>query len=147
MTDTLALTQQTLDYRAALKAVAAAAEQAETLGVKVSIAVVGRSGQPLAQLSLNEAPPQTSLLALRKARTSAGFKVPSSFFRDRNAEDIHLLAALDTHPDLLMLGGGLPISLAGECIGAIGVSGASQEQDIACAEAALAVLGVTAEQA
>ena len=142
MTDTLAATQQTLDYRAALKAVTAASEQAEALGVKVSIAVVGRAGQPLAQLSLNDAPPQTALLALRKARTSAGFKVPSNFFRDNNAEDVHLLAALDTHPDLLMLGGGLPIKLAGECIGAIGVSGASQAEDIACAEAALAALGV-----
>lgn len=140
MSDTLAVTQQTLGYRAALKAVTAAAEQAETLGVRVSIAVVGRSGQPLAQLSLNDAPPQTALLALRKARTSAGFKVPSNFFRDKNAEDVHLLTALDSHPDLLMLGGGLPILLAGECIGAIGVSGASQDQDIACAEAALAAL-------
>ncbi len=145
MTDTLALTQQTLDYRAALKAVSAASEQAETLGVRVSIAVVGRAGHPLAQLSLNDAPPQTALLALRKARTSAGFKVASNFFRDKNADDVHLLAALDTHPDLLLLGGGLPIRLAGECIGAIGVSGASQAEDIACAEAALAALGVTAD--
>ncbi|PSL13863.1 uncharacterized protein GlcG (DUF336 family) [Marinobacterium halophilum] len=144
MSESLAVTQQSLDYRAALKAATAASEQAETLGVNVSIAVVGRGGQPLAQLSLNNAPPQTQQLALRKARTSAGFKVPSSFFRDRNADDVHLLAALDTHPDLLMLGGGLPILLAGECIGAVGVSGASQAQDIACAEAALAALGVSA---
>lgn len=145
MTDTLALTQQTLDYRAALKAVTAAGEQAETLGVNISIAVVGRAGQPLAQLSLNDAPPQTSLLALRKARTAAGFKVPSNFFRERNPDDVHLLAALDSHPDMLLLGGGLPIMLAGECIGAIGVSGAAQAQDIACAEAALAALGVAGD--
>lgn len=142
MSDILAITQQSLDHRAALKAVTAASEKAETLEVNVSIALVGRSGQPLAQISLNNAPPQTAQLALRKARTSAGFKVPSNFFRDNNADDVHLLAALDTHPDLLMLGGGLPITLDGECIGAVGVSGASQEQDIACAEAALAALGV-----
>lgn len=143
MTDTLTLTRSTLDYRAALKAAAAASEQAEALGVNVSIAIVGRNGQPLAQLSLNDAPPQTSLLALRKAKTSAGFKVASSFFRDNHPDDVHLLTALDTHPDLLMLGGGLPIILNGECIGAVGVSGASQAQDIACAEAALTLLGVT----
>lgn len=147
MSETLAITQQTLDYRAALQAVSAASEQAERLGVNVSIAVVGRAGQPLAQLSLNAAPPQTALLALRKARTAAGFRVPSDFFRRRNTDDVHLLAALDTHPDLLMLGGGLPIMLAGDCIGAIGVSGASQEQDIACAEAALAALGLGSEPA
>jgi len=144
MSKNLTVSQATLDYRAALKAAAAAAEQAEALGVNVSIALVARSGQPLAQLSLNDAPPQTALLALRKARTSAGFKVPSNFFRDKNSEDVHLLAALDTHPDLLMLGGGLPIVLNGECIGAVGVSGASQAQDLACAEAALAALGLQA---
>ncbi|MGE4416753.1 MAG: heme-binding protein [Marinobacterium sp.] len=145
MSENLTVNRATLDYRAALKAVAAAAEQAEALGVNVSIALVGRSGQPLAQLSLNDAPPQTSLLALRKARTSAGFKVPSNFFRDNNSDDVHLLAALDTHPDLLMLGGGLPIILNGECVGAVGVSGASQAEDIACAEAALATLGANAD--
>lgn len=141
MSDTLTVNRATLDYRAALRAVSAAAEQAEALGVNVSIALVARCGKPLVQLSLNDAPPQTALLALRKARTSAGFKVPSNFFRDNNAEDVHLLAALDTHPDLLMLGGGLPIRINGECVGAVGVSGASQAQDIACAEAALALLG------
>lgn len=145
MSGNLTVNRATLDYRAALKAVAAAAEQAEALGVNVSIALVGRSGQPLAQLSLNDAPPQTSLLALRKARTSSGFKVPSNFFRDNNSDDVHLLAALDTHPDLLMLGGGLPIILNGECVGAVGVSGASQAEDIACAEAALETLEANAD--
>jgi uncharacterized protein GlcG (DUF336 family) len=67
--------------------------------------------------------------------------VASSFFRDHEGDDIHLLAALDTHPELLMLGGGLPIRLEGECVGAVGVSGASQTEDIACARAALARLG------
>lgn len=142
MTTSLTVSHTSLDYRAALAAVTAAAEEAERQGVRVSIAVVGRAGQPLAQLSMNDAPPQTSQLSLRKARTSAGFKVPSNFFRDRNAEDVHLLAALDTHPDLLMLGGGLPVVLNEECVGAVGVSGASQQQDIACAQAALAVLGM-----
>lgn len=144
MSENLTINKATLDYRAALKAAAAAAEQAERLEVNVSIALVARSGQPLVQLSLNDAPPQTALLALRKARTSAGFKVPSNFFRDNNSDDVHLLAALDTHPDLLMLGGGMPIMHNGECIGAVGVSGASQEQDVACAEAALAALGLRA---
>jgi len=44
-----------------------------------------------------------------------------------------------------MLGGGLPIILNGECVGAVGVSGASQAEDIACAEAALATLGANAD--
>ena len=69
----------------------------------------------------------------------------ANFFRDNNSDDVHLLAALDTHPDLLMLGGGLPIILNGECVGAVGVSGASQAEDIACAEAALGTLGANAD--
>jgi uncharacterized protein GlcG (DUF336 family) len=53
MSDDLTIERATLDYRAALRALEAAAAQAEALGVQVSIALVGRAGQPLAQLSEN----------------------------------------------------------------------------------------------
>jgi len=42
----------------------------------------------------------------------------------------------------VVLGGGLPILVDGRCIGGVGVSGGSEEQDEACARAALAALGL-----
>ena len=47
-----------------------------------------------------------------------------------------------THPDMSLMGGGAPILLQGQVIGAIGVGGATEEQDIALAKLALqAILG------
>jgi uncharacterized protein GlcG (DUF336 family) len=40
-----------------------------------------------------------------------------------------------------MFGGGLPIVIDGEFVGAIGVSGGSEELDIACANAGLCAIG------
>ncbi|MGI9283783.1 MAG: GlcG/HbpS family heme-binding protein, partial [Pseudomonadales bacterium] len=40
----------------------------------------------------------------------------------------------------ITFGGGLPIRLEGELIGSVGVSGASEEQDQMCAQAALTAI-------
>jgi uncharacterized protein GlcG (DUF336 family) len=42
-----------------------------------------------------------------------------------------------------MFGGGLPLVVAGERIGGIGISGGSEAQDEDCARAALAALDLT----
>ena len=43
-------------------------------------------------------------------------------------------------PRLVVFGGGFPVEVDGEVIGAIGVSGGSVEEDEQCAEAGLAAL-------
>lgn len=49
------------------------------------------------------------------------------------------MANLTTVPELLLLGGGLPLRAKGEVVGAIGVAGGGGAlQDRACAHAALA---------
>ena len=40
-----------------------------------------------------------------------------------------------------MIGGGLPIIVGGEVIGGIGVGGGTVNEDVACAEAGLTVMG------
>lgn len=42
--------------------------------------------------------------------------------------------------DFIMFGGGMPILVEGEMVGAIGISGGHYTQDEACCEAALAAL-------
>jgi uncharacterized protein GlcG (DUF336 family) len=46
-------------------------------------------------------------------------------------------------PRFVAFGGGLPIFEAGRLIGAIGVSGGSEQQDEVLAQAGLAALGLT----
>ena len=47
-------------------------------------------------------------------------------------------AAQRNAPDILALGGGVPIKIGEEVIGAVGSSGSSQENDDACAKAGIA---------
>ena len=78
-------------------------------------------------------------IALRKAETAAKFKRPSKVFQD-------LLAKGDNFTYLLGLEGampvqgGLPIVMDGRIVGAIGVSGATGDQDTQCAQAGLEAL-------
>ena len=46
-----------------------------------------------------------------------------------------IVAALPNMGRILPVGGGLPVRVDGAMVGAIGVSGGSVEQDIACAQA------------
>ncbi|MCU7893128.1 MAG: heme-binding protein, partial [Candidatus Thiodiazotropha sp. (ex Ustalcina ferruginea)] len=45
---------------------------------------------------------------------------------------------------LVIFGGGLPIRVDGELVGAIGVSGASETEDEACARAGIEAIGLSA---
>jgi hypothetical protein len=51
------------------------------------------------------------------------------------------VAPLAGHPRLVAVGGGYPILENGQCVGGLGISGGSHEQDQQAAEEALAALG------
>ena len=56
-----------------------------------------------------------------------------------------LTLGFQNRPRLMVWGGGLPIFHEGRAVGALGVSGAQEAEDIACAKAALAALGLAWE--
>jgi uncharacterized protein GlcG (DUF336 family) len=67
--------------------------------------------------------------------------VPTQDFFDFIQRDPSLLAGIHTLARVAAYGGGFPIKVDGELVGAIGVSGAPTVQnDIDCARAALAVV-------
>ena len=78
-------------------------------------------------------------IAVGKARTAALFKKPTSFFEDVVAKGRTAMVALE---DFTPLKGGIPITVDGQIVGAIGVSGAASadrdEQVAAAGAAALA---------
>ena len=104
------------------------------------VAIVDRGGNLIVLKRADQVGPHNSRAAERKAFTALSTKTSTSVLADRAATDPgsrHLAYV----PELLLLGGGLPIVHAGDVIGGIGVAGsggsASDEQ---CASSALASL-------
>ena len=97
----------------------------------VSIAVVDDGGHPLGFLRLNEAAPVTAQIASGKARTAALARRESKFYEDvvKNGRT----AFLST--DLTTLEGAVPVMVAGQCVGSVGVSGVKADQDAQIAAA------------
>ena len=99
-------------------------------------AVVDRAGQVLVILRDEQATPQMVEMARRKAYTARMFRMSSSDFQKRSATDPTYLPQRDL-PDILALGGGLPIKVGDDTIGGVGSAGSTQELDEACAKAGL----------
>lgn len=129
-----------LNWAAAALAVESAVSEAEQLGIKVHAAVVDDHGNTLAYLRMPGAFFHSESLAIDKAYTAASFGFPSGEWLDRVGDDQRLRSGLLSRPRLVVLGGGLPIQNDGVCVGGIGVSGGSEEQDDICARAALSAL-------
>jgi len=117
--------------------VTAAMQQCVKDGHQVSVAVVDRAGQMIAFLRGDGAAPHTADLARRKAYTARTFRRPSAEWAKRSEEPA--FSGQRNLADVIPLGGGLPINVGDDTIGAIAVAGApGQEKDEACAKAGLA---------
>ena len=116
----------------------AAEAEANRHGWAVTIAVVDPGGHLLALARLDGAPPISAHIAPAKANTAAMGRRESKEFEDRiNGGRIAFLSA----PKLEgILEGGVPIMRDGECLGAVGVSGALPAQDVQIARAGIAAL-------
>ncbi|MCG7873139.1 MAG: heme-binding protein [Candidatus Thiodiazotropha lotti] len=138
----LAVNEPQIHWRAAADAVAAAVQQAEEMGIKINAAVVDKGGNLLAFQRMNGAFLHSIGISIDKAYTAAGFGFPTRKWMDE-IRDIPQLREGIVHRDrLVIFGGGLPIVSNDQVIGAIGVSGGSEEQDEICARAGLQRLGL-----
>jgi uncharacterized protein GlcG (DUF336 family) len=119
------------------KTIAAAAEaEATTHKLNVVIAIVDDGGHLIYLQRLDNAPTGSLNVAIGKARTSAAFRAPTSVF-DKMAST---RPALTSIPDAVFLEGGVPIVVDGQVVGAVGVSGASSQEDAQIAEAGINAL-------
>ncbi|NTV10536.1 MAG: heme-binding protein [Zoogloea sp.] len=138
---TVVVMQPNISCAAAARAVQAAIAKAEELGVRINVAVADVGGNLAAFLRMNGAFLQSIDIAIDKAYTAAGFGFPTGDWMRLVGSDEGMKIGFSARPRLVVFGGGLPIRMGGELIGGIGVSGASQEQDEACAHAGLAAIG------
>ncbi|WCM53886.1 heme-binding protein [Pseudomonas sp. WJP1] len=117
---------------------AAARTEAQANHWPVTIVVVDDGGHPLALERLDGAPPISAYIATEKARTSALGRRESKGYEEMvNGGRTAFLSA----PLLTSLEGGVPITVDGQVIGAVGVSGVRAEQDAQVAKAGAQCLG------
>ncbi len=110
-------------------------------GAIASIAVVDRAGRIKVLLQGDGGSPHNLELARRKAYTARTFRQTSAAWAKRT-ETVNQGQRMLT--DVIPLGGGVPIMVGEETIGAIGLSGApgGQEKEEACANAGIAKVAV-----
>src|SRR6266852_5816773 len=128
-------TKQVLTLDAAKKIAAAAEAEAKKRGATVVIAVVDDGGYLLVLERLDDTQVASVDVGIAKAHTAAIFRRPSKVFEDQIRDGrVAALALTGATP----LQGGIPITVDGKVVGAIGVSGNTpkEDEDIAKAGAA-----------
>src|SRR5438552_15634469 len=130
------LARKDLSLATALTIATTAAETCKAQGQRVSVTVVGRTGEVIVQLRGDNASPHTMENSFRKAYTSRTFRIPSGEMTNRLKANptlgtVHL-------SNIIALAGALQIKIGEETIGAIGVSGApGGDKDEVCAQAGI----------
>src|SRR5882672_7161456 len=136
-------TKQVLTLDAAKKIAAAAEAEAKKRGATVVIAVVDDGGHLLLLERLDDTQGASVEVGIGKARTAAIFRRPSKEFEDQTRSGRIAALAL---PGATPLQGGIPITVDGKVIGAIGASGNSPQEDEEIALAGAAVTATAAQE-
>jgi len=129
--------QRILSLPAARVIAEAALAECTGQGFHTAVAVIDRSGHLLVLLRDEAANPATIDMARAKAYTALVFRSSSLEFQKGTAEDPNRAPQRDV-PGILALGGGVPIRVGDEIIGAVASSGSNPTADDACAKAGLA---------
>ncbi|VVO30776.1 GlcG/HbpS family heme-binding protein [Pseudomonas fluorescens] len=131
-----------LSLEAAHAAIHAALDYAGRKRLRVSIAVVDAGGYLIAFARIPGTPLHSIDIAQDKAMTAVSFGMPTSTVGEliNNATDA-VRMSLMLRPRMVPLGGAFPLMVGERLVGAIGVSGASEEQDIECAVAGCRAIG------
>ncbi len=130
-------TRKVLTLDAAKEIMAAAEAEARQNNWNVSIAILDEGGRLLMLQKMDGAPPASVDVCQAKGRSAAIFKRPTKAFSDIVGGGRVVMMAL---PGAVPVEGGVPILAGGECVGAVGVSGVTSEQDGQIAAAGVAVV-------
>jgi len=132
-------TKRVLTLEAAKRMAVAAEAEAAKNGWLVSVAVVDDGGNLLLFHRMDNSKLVAIDIAIRKAKTAVFFQ------GETKALELEVTKGGRTSllpiDDFMPLEGGLPITVEGKIIGAIGVSGMAGDQDAQCAAAGVKVLG------
>lgn len=130
-------TEKNISMGLAMAIIQGTLDQCTKDGYKVSITIVDKAGNVAAQLRGDGTNPHTMEFSRLKAYTSRTRGQTSLEFMKLVADPAN--AYLRQIPNVVAVGGGVPIKAGTEVIGAIGVSGApGGEKDEVCAVAGIA---------
>ena len=118
----------------------AAMAACQAQGRHIAVTILDRGGNLVAVQRADGVGPHNTEASRRKAYTALSTKSDTQALAvaARGNPD---MANLTTLPELLLLGGGLPLLAQGQVVGAIGVAGGGgAQQDRACAQAALTAI-------
>lgn len=130
-------TRKSLTLDGARQVIAAAVGEARRLGTTGVIAVVDEGGNLMALERIDNTFAAGANISVGKARTAVLFKRPTRVFEDLIKNGRTAMVALN---DFTPLQGGVPITVDGEVVGGVGVSGAAsaqQDEELALAGAAV----------
>jgi glc operon protein GlcG len=121
---------------------AAAQGRAAEIKVPMDIAVVDDGGHLLAFARMDGAKLSSVEIAIRKAHCAAIRRLPSA--PARTGDEINVVLSLGlsvaSQGRQIPLRGGLPLLVEGVCVGAIGVSNGTEDQDVDVAQAGVRAL-------
>ena len=129
--------RKTIDNKGVGAVLDAAEEAANSVGHRVVIAVVDHGGHLLELRRTEGAQPASAQVAIDKARTAAIFVRPSREIEEQVGAG--RLGALALH-GARALTGGMPLTVGGEVVGAIGTSGETPDEDESVSKAGAAAL-------
>ena len=127
-------TLESLTQEAAIKGLTYANAIAKEANKKIAVAFLDASGKPILITIADCVGSHNLEAARRKAFTALSTKTPTLVL-SRNASANPDTQNLNTLPELLLLGGGVPIIVNNKVIGSVGIAGAGgPEQDDAIAQ-------------
>lgn len=121
---------------AALALVTAGFGHADKIGSPSAVAVLDRGGNLLAFGRQDDAPLIAGPYSIKKAWTSVSVGTPTQGLWEFVSGDPAMHTNIAGDPELLVLGGGVPLMVDGQVAGGIGVSGGTYTQDDEIANAA-----------
>jgi uncharacterized protein GlcG (DUF336 family) len=116
------LQRKELSYSIAKTIAENALEDCKTRGFAVSVVVVDRGGNTVVSLRADNASVHTTENARRKAYTAMTFKMTTEEFVKR-METEPVRRQQVTLPNVIGIGGGVPIKVGNDVIGGVGLSG------------------------
>ena len=136
------VSSHSVSYAGARIAVDTAMAKAQELGVAVNISVCDLGGNQVAFARMDGAALLSGAIAADKAYSVAAFLgLPTDRWFGMIEHEPALREGIVHRDRLVIFGGGMPITIGGEVVGAVGVSGGSEQQDIDIATAGAAALG------
>jgi uncharacterized protein GlcG (DUF336 family) len=115
------------------RAIQAALAKAHNLAVNISVTVCDADGRLVALQRMDGTLAEANLASIGKALASARSGRPSGDESIEGSEYFRAATVIGEGAPLIGRPGGLPIITAGQVEGALGVAGATDEQDVECA--------------